>query len=224
MSHSVRRHLHLDVREYDDSIRRFIPDYEEMMDVLAEAALSGSPGRVLDLGSGTGAVAGTLLARSEGVEVELLDADPEMLERARERLARFGGRARFRSGSFTEALPRADGVTASLALHHIPSLEEKEAVFRGIAAALPHGGVFVNGDVTLPGDPSMEKGMFETWAAHLVSRGIPEDRAWRHFEEWSEEDTYFPVEEELAALSRAGFDAGRVWGNGVLSVVVARRL
>ncbi|MEJ2539244.1 MAG: methyltransferase domain-containing protein [Gemmatimonadota bacterium] len=223
MTHSVRRHLHLDVREYDESIRRFIPGYEEMLSVAAREALSGSPARVLDLGSGTGALAEEILARSARTSVELLDADPEMLDRARERLAPHQGRAHFRSGSFTSELPPADVITASLALHHIPTLEEKGRVFRRIGAALPSGGIFVNADVTLPGGEADRAAAFRDWAAHMVDSGIPEDRAWQHFREWADEDTYFPVEDEMGLLEEAGLATEQVWGHRVVSVVVGRK-
>ena len=223
MSHSVRRHLHLEVREYDEAIRRFIPGYEEMLAVAAGEALAVAPARVLDLGSGTGALAGELLDRSPDPVVELLDADPEMLERARERLAAHGERARFRTGSFTEPLPEADAVTASLSLHHLPTLEEKAQVFRRIAATLPEGGVFVNADVTLPGGEADRAAAFRQWASHLVASGIPEERAWQHFREWADEDTYFAVEEEMAAMRDAGLKPGLVWQDRVVTVVSARK-
>jgi tRNA (cmo5U34)-methyltransferase len=223
MSHSVRRHLHLEVQEYDEAIRRFIPGYEAMLAEAAVAALDTGPERVLDLGSGTGALAAEVLARSAAVRVDLLDADPEMLGRARERLEAHGGRARFRTGSFTDPLPSADAVTASLALHHIPSLQEKEEVFRRIAEALPPGGVFVNADVTLPGGEADRAAAYRDWAAHLIDSGIPEDRAWQDFREWADEDTYFPVEDEMAALTRVGLVPELRWWHRVVSVVVARK-
>ncbi|HSM05662.1 MAG TPA: methyltransferase domain-containing protein [Longimicrobiales bacterium] len=223
MSHSVRRHLHLEVREYDAAIRRFIPGYEEMLAVAAREALDVSPHRVLDLGSGTGALAAELLERSTDVQVELLDADPEMLDRARERLSGFGPRAAFRTGSFTDPLPAADAVTASLSLHHIPEMDTKVGVFRRIAAAIPADGVFVNADVTLPGGEADRAASFRDWASHLVACGIPEERAWRHFEEWSGEDTYFPVEEEMAAMKEAGLEPRLVWSDRVVTVVSARK-
>ncbi len=223
MSHSVRRHLHLEVREYDEAIRRFIPGYEAMLAVAAREALAVSPARVLDLGSGTGALAGVLLERSSDPVVELLDADPEMLDRARERLAPHGERARFRTGSFTEPLPAADAVTASLSLHHLPTLRQKSEVFRTIAATLPVGGVFVNADVTLPGGEADRAAAFREWASHLVASGIPEERAWQHFREWADEDTYFPVEEEMAAMRDAGLDPRLVWQDRVVTVVSARK-
>ena len=41
--------------------------------------------------------------------------------------------------------------------------------------------------------------------------GIDERRAYEHFEEWAGEDTYFPVEAELEAMTAAGFVVCRAW-------------
>jgi hypothetical protein len=90
-------------------------------------------------------------------------------------------------------------------------LAEKRTIFGAIHAALRPGGVFVNADATMPTDLGARQAEYETWAAHLVSCGILEERAWEHFREWSGEDTYFPLEEELEALGDAGFEAACLW-------------
>ena len=43
MSHSVREHLKLDIDAYDESIRRFIPGYEAMLDAAAAAVALTPP-------------------------------------------------------------------------------------------------------------------------------------------------------------------------------------
>lgn len=221
--HRVRTHLHVEVEEYDAAIRRFIPGYEEMLDRAADAALERRPTTVLDLGAGTGALSEVLLARETGCVVLVLDVDPEMLGTARGRLARFGERVRFVEGSFFDALPSCDAVVASLSLHHIPSLARKGAVYRAIAEALPERGVFVNADVTMPEPGAARDGAWRGWADHLVSSGIAEDEAWRHFDEWSHEDTYFPEEHEIRLMRDAGFDARRAWSKGVSTLLVGQK-
>jgi tRNA (cmo5U34)-methyltransferase len=224
MSHSVRRHLKVDVEGYDANIRRFIPGYETMIEQAAAAVAAISPRLVLDLGSGTGALAEALLHRKEVNAVELLDVDEEMLGVARRRLEPFGRRARFTLRSFEEPFPACDAVTASLSLHHVPTLEAKAALFLRAHDALPPGGLFVNADATMPADPPERDAVYRAWADHMVSSGIEEAQAWRHFEEWAEEDTYLPLEAELAALAEAGFDARCVWHLPPSTLVVAERL
>ena len=222
-THSVRRHLRVAIDAYDATIRRFIPGYDAMLGVAARALAPVASGLVIDLGGGTGALAEAILASNDNGAVELIDVDREMLSQARTRLARFGERARFTEGSFLGALPPCRGAAASLALHHVPTLNAKRALYRRIHDALEPGGVFVNADATMPADQAASEATWRAWADHMVRQGIAEDRAFRHFEEWADEDTYFPLEEELAAVASAGFDAECVWREVGMTVVVGRK-
>ena len=223
MSHSVRRHLRVEIEAYDKTIRAFVPAYEEMLARAADAVAETKPKKVIDLGAGTGALAQAVLQRCKEARVELIDADAEMLEQARERLAPFAARVQYTVRAFQDPLPACDAVVASLALHHVPTMTEKRTIFGAIHVALRPGGVFVNADATMPTDPSARQAEYETWAAHLVSCGIAEERAWSHFEEWSDEDTYFPLKDELAALTDAGFDAACLWRVVPVTVIKATK-
>lgn len=222
-SHSVRRHLRIAVGEYDTAIRRFIPGYEEMLAEAARALRPAAPGPIIDLGAGTGALSEAILDTVGDAVMELIDVDPEMLNQARTRLARFGDRARFTERSFLEPLPRCRGAAASLSLPHIPAMDAKQELYGRVFEALEPGGVFVNADATMPSEPDGRDATWRGWADHLVSHGIDEQRAFEHFEEWSEEDTYFPLEEELLAVASAGFAAECVWSEVGITVVVGRK-
>ena len=78
-------------------------------------------------------------------------------------------------------------------------------------------------DATMPAEPTAAEATWRAWADHMVAQGIDERRAFEHFEEWSAEDTYFPLEEELAAVAAAGFDAECVWREAGIAVVVGRK-
>lgn len=222
-AHSVRRHLQLEIESYDETIRRYIPGYEEMIAVASREVARVQPQRVLDLGAGTGALSEAVLLRSDEAEVVLLDEDPEMLERARLRLARFGDRVRVLEASFLHPLPPADAVMASLALHHVPQLEEKQRLFERIERTLPPGGVFVNADATMPAEPEPRAAQYRAWADHLASCGIPRERAYELFDDWAEEDTYFPREAECDALLAAGFEVEWLWTEGPMLVAAGRK-
>ncbi|MCY4012554.1 MAG: class I SAM-dependent methyltransferase [Gammaproteobacteria bacterium] len=142
-----------------------------------------------------------------------------MLAQARERLRRFGSRVRFTRRRFQGVLPRCDAAVASLALHHVPTLTEKRTVYRAIHAALDPRGIFVNADANMPTDAAQQQAAYAEWAAHMVARGIPQPRAWQHFRDWADEDTYLPLDDELAALTAVGFSPARVWQSVPINVV-----
>ena len=223
MNHSVRSHLRLEIDAYDESIRKFIPGYEEVLVRAADEVADVAPALVLDLGVGTGALAEAILKHERVGCVDAIDVDPEMLAQARIRLKRFGARVRFSERSFDGPLPACDAVAASLALHHVPTMAEKFATYERIYRSLGPGGVFVNADVTVSSHASARDRTYRLWAAHLVACGIDEERAYQHFDEWALEDTYFPLDEELAALRQAGFHAECVWRDAPNTLMVGRK-
>ena len=223
MGHSVRSHLGIEIRSYDKTIRRFIPGYEAMLDVAARELVCGRPSLVLDLGAGTGALSEAVLSADEAVVIELIDIDAEMLVQARARLSGFTGRVRFREASFLEPLPLCQGISASLALHHIPTMDLKRAVYRRAYEALEPGGAFVNADATVPAEPVARESAYRSWVEHMMAQQIGETEAYEHLERWADEDTYFPLEEELTAVEAAGFAASCPWQDGPMAVVVGRK-
>jgi len=194
-----------------------------MIDTAAREVAAISPGRVVDLGAGTGALAEAILEYPAVGSVELLDIDPEMLERARGRVERFGPRAVPTQRSFDESFAPCDAFSASLSLHHIPTIAAKARLFQRLFEALTPGGVFVNADATMPTDENERVALYSAWADHQVAHGIERDEAYANFLSWSDEDTYLPLAAELEALSAAGFHAERVWHEGPIGVVVARK-
>ena len=223
MSHSVRNHLRLEIDSYDKTIRQFIPGYEEGLTWAAREIVGIRPTLVLDLGAGTGALAEAMLEHEGVGVVEAIDVDAEMLDRARIRLKRFGVRARFQRCSFESPLPECDAVSACLALHHVPTMERKRALYKGIFRTLRPAGVFVNADVTMSAHPVRQEQCYRIWADHLVSCGIDERRAYEHFDEWASEDTYFPLDDELTAMREAGFDAECAWREPPNTLLVGRK-
>lgn len=210
-AHSVRSHLRLEIDSYDETIRRFIPGYEEGLAKAAQIVAGATPQKVLDLGAGTGALSEAVLLHKEVAYLQAIDIDSDMLGKARTRLARFGARVGFSLGSFSDPLPNCDAVTASLALHHVPTLDDKRLLYGRIFDVLRPGGVLVNADVTMSTQAEEREASYSMWADHLVANGISRARAFEHFAEWAEEDTYFPLETELDAMREAGFRAECVW-------------
>lgn len=206
--HSVEAHLSLDIADYDREIRRLVPHYEELVaegiDVLLR--LTAASAHILDLGCGTGRMTRAILAARSDARVTLLDVDPRSLGLARERFAGVAPRQLdFVEGSFLDPLPRCDAVVASLSLHHVRDLSDKTRVYRNVFEALPPGGLFLLLDASVSAHPALSRAAMDRWAHWMGEHGIDDAKAREHFANWSKEEHYQSLADELQALADAGF-------------------
>ncbi len=137
--------------EYDDNSS---DEYRACCDLVVEHAAPDTDDVVLDLGTGTGAIALTLAPRAKRVVGR--DISEGMLDRAREKARERGiENVEFGYGEFRN--PDVEGivdvVTSNFALHHLSDEEKREAV-EAIAALGPRR--LVLGDVMFFGEADPE--------------------------------------------------------------------
>jgi tRNA (cmo5U34)-methyltransferase len=144
--------FHMNPETYLDEIRADIPRYDELQAATIDA-IPFPPGRVLELGVGTGETTRRLLERHPDADVTGLDSQPEMVFKAREhgievRLARM-----------QDPLPDGpwDLVISVLSVHHLDE-EGKRDLFRRVRE---QSRAFVMGDVVVadPQVASLEEGV-----------------------------------------------------------------
>lgn len=219
---SVASHLGIETAEYDQQILTFIPHYDEILD-LAAGALDAAERPVrtlLDLGTGSGALAARCLKRLGTARVVGIDSDPAMLAMAERRL---GPRLTAVVGSFESTpFPPCDVVTAAFALHHIKTPAAKARVFRRVFAALRSGGLLIDADCHMPSAPRLLTRADDAWRAHLAATH-GQSGARRFMRAWAGEDTYFTLELETRLLRRAGFTVDVVWRKDAFSVIAATK-
>jgi ubiquinone/menaquinone biosynthesis C-methylase UbiE len=108
-------------------------------------------GEILELGSGSGAMAEELLDRYPAIRMTVTDVDPAMCAAAARRLERFGERVRVQEADATQ-LPFGDatfdGVVSFIMLHHVIAWEDALAE---IARVLRPGGVVAGYDLMRSG-------------------------------------------------------------------------
>jgi len=143
--------------EYDDSKSE---EYNVSRGLVIEHADVRSDDVVLDLGTGTGAIA--LPLAKEAARVIGRDVSEGMLEQAREKAADRGiENATFESGSFREPSVEADAVdvvTSNFALHHLDDAGKREAI-EVMASFGPRR--IVLGDVMFFDEPDPEEPFYD---------------------------------------------------------------
>jgi ubiquinone/menaquinone biosynthesis C-methylase UbiE len=213
----VASHLGIDLTEYDERIRTFIPDYDAMLDAAA-AVVKPSARTIVDLGTGTGALAARVLDRVPAAHVVAIDADADILAVAARRL---GPRATFVAATFFRvAIPRCDAVVTSFALHHVRTRASKLRLYRRLRRALRPGGRLICVDCLPARSRGLAQAQHAAWRDHL-RRSYSSRRADQLLAAWAREDVYVPLEVEGELMSRAGFSADIVWRRGAFAVVMA---
>jgi tRNA (cmo5U34)-methyltransferase len=164
--------FHIDPETYLDQIRAEVPRYDELQEATIEA-IPFPPQRVLELGVGTGETTRRLLRRHPGARVTGLDAQPEMVFKARElgievRLARM-----------EDPLPDGpwDLVLSALSVHHLDN-EQKRDLFRRVRE---QARAMVIGDVVIA-DPQvtpLEEGVDMPSAAEEMVEWCSGEIVWR---------------------------------------------
>jgi len=214
----VATHLGIKLTEYDARIRTFIPDYQEMLDVAA-TAVPPAARTIVDLGTGTGALAARCLTRAVQARVVGIDADPEVLKVARRRL---GSRGTLVAATFLRAqVPVCDVIVASFALHHVRSRRAKAALYRRLRHALGRGGRLITVDCHPATDRPIARAQREAWLTHL-RRHYSRSRAEGLLAAWAGEDTYVPLDAEIELMRRAGFRVEVLWRKGAFAVLDAQ--
>jgi len=214
----VAAHLGIDLAEYDERIRTFIPDYEEMLDAAA-ALVRSDARRIVDLGTGTGALAARCLTRAPCARLVGIDVDPAMANVAARRL---GTRASFVTGDFARtAVPACDTLVSSFALHHVRTRTTKARLYARLRRALTGRGQLIVVDCQPSADAGLRAAQLDAWGAHLRRR-YSKAKANGFLQAWAKEDVYVPLDIELGLMRGAGLTPEIVWRKGAFAVLRAR--
>ena len=150
---------------YDSERRRLIPCFDEFYGTVGELVARSCPEspRILDLGAGTGLLSAAIVDRVPAAKLHLLDASPDMLRLAADRLA--GWQPQILVQSLSAELPHGpfDAVVSALAIHHLDDAGKRELYGR-VFTELASGGIFVNAEQVLAPSTRLQM-LFE--AVHL---------------------------------------------------------
>jgi len=222
---------------------RYVESQDAVLAALREQAFTQRAFHVVDLGGGSGRLVERVLEDFPAATVTLVDQSEPFLELARQRLARFNGRASFVTAKLQDdwrgGLAAIDAVVSTSAIHHLLS-EEKQRLFGEIFDELTAGGVFINGDEARPAEDEEFRSVLEWWRDHMngavASGAIPATfeeivAKWtrRNLEEFgapfqSGNDCLETIETQVGYLRAAGFVEVNVpWQRELWAAFVARK-
>jgi tRNA (cmo5U34)-methyltransferase len=215
LSTDVAHHFGEEWRNYDDQIRRAIPGYDEALELLVAvvARSCAAPRWILDLGVGTGNLAGLLLRAFPDARLTGIDIVPEFLEIAEHRLREFHDRVEFveadlASYEFPQGL---DVVVSAFVLHHTEDVT-KRRIYEQVHSSLNVGGFMANADFVDSASPLFSRVFDELRVVYMRQSGLTEERIRvEHFEHRKLERPT-PMEVQLEWLRSIGFvDVDCVW-------------
>jgi tRNA (cmo5U34)-methyltransferase len=212
-------HLGIKPGAYDKTIATLIPHYSELIDAAADAvdAIARTAPAVADLGTGSGALAQRILKVRPKARVMGIDADATMLDAAVRRLR---GNIQTIEEDFERIrIPRCDVVSASFALHHVPTGRRKGALYKHCFTSLRPGGMFVSADCYLASTAIVQRRHRQAWLAHLKKTYSPK-KAEQFLRTWAKEDVYFTLDREIELLREAGFSVEVTWRQDSFAVLV----
>jgi tRNA (cmo5U34)-methyltransferase len=190
--------FHFDPGTYLSMIRGDIARYDELQEETVRASEGLAAAAILELGTGTGETAERMLARHPEAAFVGIDESEAMLAVARAVLPG----ADLRVQRLEDPLPRGPFglVFSALTVHHLDRPGKRD-LFARVAAVLAPEGRFVLADVIVPTDPAKTR--------------IPLSPDF---------DRPDALDDQLAWLTAAGFEAHTTWASDDLAVVAADRL
>ena len=211
--------------EWEATADQMNPVREEQLELLIALLRAQGPATVLDLGVGSGLVAELVLDALPEAELIGLDSSEAMLALARERLARFGGRATLLEADLSDVvladrLDRLlDAVISVQTLHNLEPAAHRRAL-ASTAQAVASGGLLVNAD-RYAASPELLHDFRVVWERVGAEEGTSWDE---HVEKLrAQGDQPVSLATELRWLDESGFDAAPLQCLGNRAVVVGRR-
>ena len=210
-------------QRYLDYGRYFVPERERQMRIIVDLLKNiPEPFTILELCCGEGLLAEMLLDGIPSTTYWGMDGSGLMLERAGQRLSRFGDRVRLSNFNLADHAWRkldaaVSAVVSSLAIHHLDG-EGKQVLFKDVYACLSPGGAFIVADMIEPATPQGRALAADAWDEVVRERALELDgntvgfdffqrEGWNTFRYLDPDDIDHPSSlfDQLKWLEQAGF-------------------
>ena len=202
----VKKHFEEEAQEFDTIIQKLIPNYDEMIAALVSIIPFSKEHTfsLIDLGCGTGTVSKAIKDKYPNVQITCVDIAGQMLDIAKEKV---GGDPNCIQADFCDFdFPkRFDLIASSLALHHLETDDDKFEFYKKIYAALNTGGMFINIDVVLGSDDSLQSVYMRKWQEFMAKSVSEREIQEKWLVNYAAEDRPTQLTTHLEMLKDCGF-------------------
>jgi len=203
---SVEKHFDAMAKDFEKVKRKVIPGYRDLENCIF-SYLPFTPSRkiaVLELGTGTGALALDVLKHFPRATYTGIDFSSKMLEIASHRLRKCDQRVMLENADLNriKIAGEFDVIISLFTIHHIIN---KKGLFKHLYTLLKPGGCFFYGDVAVSKNQRLEKCFIENWKAFMTRSGLPKGKIGRVIEDHRQYDHPEPLETQLHILKAAKF-------------------
>ena len=203
---NIQEQFNLIAKEYDAGRKKFIPCFQDFYGGTTDFLASGmvNPGKILDLGAGTGLLTMFWYRHFPDAQYQMVDIAGDMLAVAGER---FQGLENISClvADYTRDFPAGqfDVIMSALSIHHLED-SQKQKLFQKVLDNLVPGGLFVNYDQFSAGSGEWSTRFDSYWEKYIRNSGLSD----KEIELWQERrklDKECSVEMETEMLQKAGF-------------------
>ena len=207
------------VQQYRDNADIYIVERRRMFEIMKSFyryfISNKASVDILDLGCGDGIITHELLNIDKSIRATLIDGSDDMLQKAKERLKDYPDML-FQNISFQEIIQQGqlnntyDFIVSSQAIHHLKK-DQKIKFYEIIYSHLHPAGFFMNTDVTIAPDDSLEQWYMKLWQEWMYIEKIAQDIEGDPFNDVisrykeAEENQPDTIYEQLTMLKDIGF-------------------
>lgn len=200
--------------QYDGSREKLIPCFNDLYQISIETIPFQKEKNidVLDLGAGTGLMAGLVASNYPNAKIHLIDIAEKMLSEAKQKLKCFKNEFDFIVSNYSNVdsfSQNYDLIISSLSIHHLTAIE-KQRLFEIIHSHLKLGGIFINADQVLGDTEEIERTYRSKWIEQVKERGTKQEELNAALERMKE-DKMSTLSSQILWLKEAGFTNVNCW-------------
>lgn len=226
------------VKGYNRKQQLLVPKKTEMLETMVQVLPFPQDMAidVLEFGSGLGALTEQILQRYSRARITCVDSSSEMLQTAKNQLAKYVNQISFVQGDFNDEKwmnsidKQYDLIASSIALHYLRP-ENRDRFYRQCYELLNSSGCFVNGTGFKAKDPMIQQ-MLDSFQAQYIQQqlkrlherdlSIEEIERKRKVNRKQAGVQFYTVDEQVTSLRYAGFSqVGCVWRYFQMAIVLA---